>query len=345
MIRKILVAWVAIAVIGFGNDGAGANEPEIIIIGSVEGAIDFWKRLDFWGEADRPEDLMVPRALLVAINRTWKEEADSIPVPLKKELFYRDLLPLALYANELILQDRARLEAIVDGYRRTEVLGAEDREWLEGLAARYRLARADGAATVRSDSEYARLIDELLRRVDAIPPSLALGQAAYESGYGTSRFTLLGNALYGQWTYGGRGITPERQRSWKGDYKIAAFEWPLDSVRAYMRNLNTHRTYAPLRHLRSDIRRRGDTPTGMELAGTLVHYSERGETYVRTLRSIIRVNKLDIADKTRLRDEPPVLMVNVDTEEEIAQTRKELDRLRATGELAKLIESMRLDSD
>jgi uncharacterized FlgJ-related protein len=75
------------------------------------------------------------------------------------------------------------------------------------------------------------VLDNALYRVDIIPNGLALGQAAYESGYGTSRFAVEGNALFGQWTYGGTGIKPEHQRTELGDYRIAAFEWPFDSMR------------------------------------------------------------------------------------------------------------------
>lgn len=334
MFQGVITAWLVTLVgIGFSGGWAEAAEPEIVIIGSVEGGIDYWKRAGFWGEVDRAKDLDVPRVLVVAINPSWKKEAEGVTVALKKELFYRGLLPLILFANEIILGDRKRLEYLAAQLRSGKDLSDGDRTWLDNLAGRYRVKRANGADG---------LIDELLVRVDAIPPALALGQAAYESAYGTSRFTLQGYALFGQWTYSGAGIKPRQQRASKGKYKVAAFDWPVDSVHAYMANLNTHRAYSGLRRLRADLRKRGQAPSGMELAGTLLKYSETGEYYVRTLRSIIRVNGLDVADKARLRDEPAVLLINVDSEEEIAEMRREIAQLRATGELAELIESMRL---
>ena len=97
----------------------------------------------------------------------------------------------------------------------------------------------EDAQTLPADHpEMANMLDALLYRVDAIPAGLALGQAAYESGYGTSRFATEGNSLFGQWTYKGDGLKPKEQRtSTKGDHRIKAFEWPFDSVRGYFINL------------------------------------------------------------------------------------------------------------
>ena len=92
MFRSVLMAWlIVVASIGFPVDWAESKEPEIVIIGSVAQGIDYWKQLDFWGEVDRKKDLDVPRVLVVAINKTWKKEADGIAVALKKELFYRGM--------------------------------------------------------------------------------------------------------------------------------------------------------------------------------------------------------------------------------------------------------------
>ena len=98
-------------------------------------------------------------------------------------------------------------------------------------------------------------LEELLIRVDVIPVSLALGQAAYESGYATSRFAGLGNALYGQWSWGGKGMKPDQQRrSEHGDYRIRGFEAPQASVIAYTINLNTHFAYEGFRDKRAELR-------------------------------------------------------------------------------------------
>ena len=89
------------------------------------------------------------------------------------------------------------------------------------------------------------------------------GQAAYESGYGTSRFAAEGNALFGQWTYGGEGLVPEQQRSNLGDHRIAAYEWPFDSVRSYFLNLSSHPAYEDLRRLRAELKASGKPVTSM----------------------------------------------------------------------------------
>jgi len=136
--------------------------------------------------------------------------------------------------------------------------------------------------------------------VDIIPPSLALAQGAEESGWGTSRFALLGNSLFGQWDFSGNGIKPEQQRSELGNYGLAAFDTPLDAVLAYARNLNSHEAYRQMRELRAKLRTEGHNPTGYELAATLDKYSERGQAYVDGLRTIMRVNKLAATDEAWL---------------------------------------------
>jgi len=147
--------------------------------------------------------------------------------------------------------------------------------------------------------------------VDGVPVSLVLSQAAEESGWGTSRFAAEGNALFGQWAWGDKAIKPKQQRKGKGNYGIAAFDTTLDSVRAYMQNLNTHRAYGELRGKRAELREQGEPVTGRILAGTLTSYSERGAAYVETLHTIMNANRLDPADDAYLDDGPVYLMVPV----------------------------------
>ena len=143
--------------------------------------------------------------------------------------------PLALRANELILEERGRLESLASCIASSGELSEDDRPWLVDLARKYKVLGED------DETVDPKNIDELLARVDAVPVSLVLAQSAEESGWGTSRFAAEGNALFGQWTWGGKGIKQQHQRGDLGDHRIAAFEHPLDSVRAYMHNLNTHR--------------------------------------------------------------------------------------------------------
>ena len=138
---------------------------------------------------------------------------------------------------------------------------------------------------------------------------MTLSQAAEESGWGTSRFVAEGNALFGQWSWHASAIKPEKQRSGKGNYGIAAFDTTLDSVRAYMQNLNSHRAYADLRVRRADLRAQGKPVTGRILAETLTRYSERGEAYVKSLHAIMNANHLDAADDAYLGEGPVYLMI------------------------------------
>lgn len=317
-----------------------ASEYEILVLGTVEETISVYKQADFWGEVDRSKPLDVPRAIIVVINQSWREEAKQVSVDVKKELFFRGLVPLILYANELIIKDRARLESLMKIHKEGQAISVESIQWLRGLAARYGLIDPESPP---GDRKLLSLMDDLFVRVDIIPPSLALGQGAYESGYGTSRFALLGNALYGQWTYGGKGMKPKEQRKSKGDYGVASYLWPFDSVRGYMRNLNTHRVYEDLRLKRAELRQRNVKITGIVLAETLTKYSEKGQAYIDTLKSIIKKNELGIADDARLRDEQTILIVGAEDEEDKTKVQSEIEGLRASGRLAEIIQSMRLD--
>lgn len=146
--------------------------------------------------------------------------------------------------------------------------------------------------------------DQALYKFDVIPAGLVLGQAACESGYGTSRFAVKGNALFGQWTFGGESLVPEQQRKQLGNHRVASFEWPFDSIRGYFINLSSHPAYEDFRRLRAKLKTTGKPMSFIALAEGLKSYSERGQAYVDSLKSIIRVNHLNIADNAVFRDEP-----------------------------------------
>jgi Bax protein len=247
----------------------------------------------------------VPRYYVSHMPERWRKKyADDVPVKTKKRIFFRVIAPLVLRSNELILLDRKRLNALMDTSEKSDTLGSEDRAWLMDLALRYELI--DGL----SDKLSTEIMSELQRRVDIVPLSLALSQGAEESGWGTSRFADLGNAFFGEWSWD-EGIKPKKQRSGKGDYRIKAFEEPLDSIGSYINNLNTHPAYAEMRKKRAELRRQGKPVTGWILAETLTKYSERGPAYVKSLKAIMRVNHLVDKDKAVLRDMKPVELVPV----------------------------------
>jgi uncharacterized FlgJ-related protein len=321
-----------------------AHSQDVIVFASIDEAIEWLQTENFWGEERRDEQLEVPRVILTGINPRWRQEAQQLPVPHKKEIFYRSMLPLILHANSMALDRRASLLKIKEAHESGGEITTDDLEQLRSGAVLLRVVDMETAATLGpADENFAKVIDELLYKVDIVPAGLALGQAAYESGYGTSRFAVEGNALFGQWTYGGKGLVPEQQRKSLGDHRIAAFDWPFDSVRGYFINLMSHPAYEDFRRLRAEARAAGRPFESMELADGLIRYSERGQEYVDTLKGIIRVNGLDIADDAVFRDEPMRFSIGAEDEAAANALRSDIEAMRASGELAQIVERMRLE--
>lgn len=229
-------------------------------------------------------ETVVPRIFLSSLP----DDIDETPeVAERKEMFFKTVLPLVLKANEELAADRRRLWKIQYRSRLGLKVDALDQIWLDGLAQSYGVRRNDIAA--------------LLDKVDVIPPSLALAQAAEESGWGRSRFAKEGNALFGQWTFSDKhmGLDPE-ERDDGETHRVRAFENLTQSVKAYMKNLNTHRAYRGLRILRSNMRSKGSPLDGYLLVSALTRYSARGDDYVVALRSLMEANGLSAFDDARL---------------------------------------------
>lgn len=228
----------------------------------------------------------VPRLYLSAVPADMPHVNDP---ELRKSVFIRTVLPLVLRVNEEVIRDRARLIEIDGRLTRGEPVHPSDLDWVRRMADDYRVPDAS--------------IAKLLRKVDVVPPSLALAQAIEESGWGTSRFAREANALFGHWTTDPRapgiatGVPPSDPNY---NNRIRAFPTLLDAVRSYVRNLNTHRAYADFRDERWRLRGAGKDLSGHDLAGHLHHYSERGPDYIQALRVIIRANALADLDSTRL---------------------------------------------
>ena len=315
-------------------------DAEVVVFGTPGEAADWLKSENWWGEEQRGVQLTVPYALITGIAPRWQKIAQEIPVPDKKEVFYRFLLPLVLHANRMVLDRRERLASLRGQLEAGETLADVDREWLLGAGD---VLRVKLPAERAGNDALIAVVDELLYKLDVLPPGLVLGQAAYESGYGTSRFAVEGNALFGQWTYGGEGMVPGQQRASLGDHRIAKFDWPFDSVRGYYINISGHPAYEPLRRIRAELRASGEALTSLKLADGLIRYSERGQKYVDTLKGIIRVNKLDIADDAVLRDEPLRFLVSAESPAAANELREEIESLRESGELTEIIARMNLD--
>ncbi len=240
-------------------------------------------------EEDMQKVDAVPRTFLARLPETLTEIEDAKK---RKQQFVSTMLPIILRANELIIADRGRLLQIRQRIIEEGAAGKRQRAWLEGIARSHRVKLSSPATPEQ--------IDALLFRVDVIPPSLALAQAAMESGWGTSYFAQEGNALFGEWTWNQEeGILPRGREDGK-THKIKSFEYLLDSVRSYMTNLNRHRSYRDLRDRRAELRDHNLVVTGPALAPSLVDYSERGADYVGDILSIIDFNDLDGLDSAQL---------------------------------------------
>ena len=317
---------------------------EVIVLSSHDDVIAWLEAENWWGEEKRGEHLEVPHAMITGISPRWREGAQRMPVHDKKEIFYRFMLPLIVHANDMVMVRRERLQEVKATLASGNTVAADEMQRIREGAILLRVLKEEDAAKLTAGSEnLPAVVDELLYKLDIIPNGLALGQAAYESGYGTSRFAVDGNALFGQWTYGGKGLVPEQQRKNLGDHRIAAFDWPFDSVRGYFINLMSHPAYEDFRKLRAKLRAEGKPLTSLALADGLIRYSERGQEYVDTLKGIIRVNKLDIADGASFRNEPVRFIVGAEDEARAVELRHEIEALRESGELERIIARMRLE--
>jgi len=261
--------------------------------------LSLWREQDYRIEDVRSGSLAVPRVLLAAMPR---DMADDLDPDARKDLFLKTMLPLVLLANEEIARDRARLQRLHALRQAGYALAAADQAWLAGLATRYGVGDTGAAGTKL-----------LLQRVDIVPPSLTLAQAAEESGWGTSRFAQQGNALFGQLTWSSQhdGIVP-RDRKPGERHRFRSFQDLLGSVQAYMHNLNTHRAYMEFRRQRAALRRAGKPVSGYLLAGHIEQYSERGSDYIAAVRGLIRSNRLGDFDSAVLHEDDQQILLRVD---------------------------------
>jgi len=257
------------------------DKTSIRLINTVEQLRDRFSAASFELRAVRNGKQSVPRLF-----------ADTLPADLKlvsevselKQTFFRTLLPLILKVNEEILADRVKLELLQSTLLAGQEINDVQSKWLYNLSKSYDVTPGN--------------ITELLHRVDAVSPALALAQAAQESGWGRSRFAIKGNALFGQRTWDkGFGMVPKRR---SGKYEVKSFPSLIDSVRSYARNLNIHSAYRDFRLLRADMRVKNLVLNPYHLVGTLQAYSEHRDVYVQTIRKILRADRLEELETTQL---------------------------------------------
>ena len=199
----------------------------------------------------------------------------------KRELFIKIVLPLILNENDKITEDRKKLFKILG--KNFNTVG--ERVWLKRRFREYKIEDQDSG--------------KLKMRMDIIPVSIALAQAANESGWGTSRFALEGNALFGQWTWSKKGISPKNKDP-DQSHKVLQFQILKASVRAYKNNLNTHNAYKEFRETRAKLRQENKRIIGLDLTKYLKNYASIGEKYVAIIEDIIENNSLIDFDKANL---------------------------------------------
>ena len=245
----------------------------------TETVIQLFKDVDYDLSTVRNEKLVKP----IYFTQFPRDLDNLRSVQLKKETFIKIVLPLIVAENEKILDDREKLKTLVEKKFTTD----SEKQWLRQKLLEYKVKKSD--------------LKELMFRMDMIPVSIALAQAAKESGWGTSRFALEGNAIFGQWTWDGQGIAPLKRDGDK-NHKILKFPILRASVKAYKNNLNTHKSYLKFREKRSQLRNKNKSITGLALTNTLKNYAQTGSEYTKILNQIITQNKLS--------DFEPVKLVN-----------------------------------
>ena len=198
----------------------------------------------------------------------------------RKDTFIKIILPLIIDENNKILENRKKLFKILS--KPANTMG--EKRWLKRRFEDYQVKNED--------------ITELKLRMDIIPVSLAISQAAKESGWGTSRFALQGNAMFGQWTYGKDGIKPKD--SVGTGHKVLKFPMLRSSIMAYQKNLNTHKAYGEFREERANLREKNKKLSGLDLVNYLESYAATGKDYVKILTSIINQNSLTDFDNSNL---------------------------------------------
>ncbi len=254
-----------------------ASTPDNTISLNAETTLNLFEDLNYDLKAVRAGQKVKP-IYLTKLPKDLKTLGDT---KTKRELFIKIVLPLILYENEKIIDDRKRLFKILG----KNFNSPGEKVWLNRRFKEYKIEDKDLA--------------ELKMRMDIIPVSIAVAQAANESGWGTSRFALEGNALFGQWTWSKKGISPKNKDP-DQSHKILQFQILKASVRAYKNNLNTHNAYKEFREVRAKLRQSGTTITGLALIKYLKRYASIGEKYTEIIEGIMVQNSLTDFDKANL---------------------------------------------
>ena len=225
----------------------------------------------------RKKKLVKPVTLTVLPHEIKKIEN----VKKRKNLFIQIILPLVIKENQNIRLERKKLFSILNKNKNTKA----EKNWIAKKLKQYGVVKND--------------LSTLKVRMDEVPISLVIAQAAKETGWGTSRFAQEGNALFGQWTWSGEGIKPAAADN-NTTHKVMKFNVLQASIKAYQRNLNTHSSYKQFRSVRAELRDEGKKLDSLVLSKYLDKYAETGKEYVKILQQIIRQNQLKDFDDAKL---------------------------------------------
>jgi Bax protein len=254
------------------------NKSEINLVRYTTSEIDYvFKENNYNLKEARKTKLVKPVDIFLLPN----DIKDIGSTKKRKEMFIKIILPQLLKENNKIRIDRKRLFVILNKNSNTDI----EKKWLEKKYKQYGVKQND--------------LTTLKIRMDEIPVSLAIAQAAKETGWGTSRFAQKGNALFGQWTWSGEGLKPKNAEKGK-DHKVMKFHSIQLSIRAYLRNLNTHSSYTKFRKARSELRDQEKPLDSLILSKHLDKYAETGNQYIEVLQKIIQQNSLKDFDEARV---------------------------------------------
>ncbi|MGO3738049.1 MAG: glucosaminidase domain-containing protein [Marinomonas foliarum] len=227
------------------------------------------------------------------ISKETPDFAAITDVKERKQAFFEFLTPFVNEKNTLILKDRERLTSLLNSNKK---LSTKNKKWISTLREDHKMSKLDNYS--KDD------LKALLKRLDIIPVSLVLAQAANESAWGTSRFATKGNNFFGQWCFRkGCGLVPE-SRDEDADHEVRKFNDARESVFAYIDNLNTNAAYKALRSSRKELRQDKEIITGLALVHGLELYSQRGLAYVEEIEGLINYNKLWRFNRVQPNQEP-----------------------------------------
>jgi len=226
-------------------------------------------------------------AIPVEVKTGTAEKSGSI-LSGKKQEFITTMLPHIDKENRRLIALRQSVSAMLNKIERDTALSTSEQQQISKLATRYRI-KGDPLVDISAR-------EEMLRKIDIIPSSLALAQAANESAWGESRFAQEANNLFGIWTYDqDKGLKPQRREEGK-THLVRIFDDFSESVRYYMYTLNSHPAYHELRVIRQQLRASEQVIEGRKLAAGLEKYSAKGQAYIDLIQSLIRQNEWVLLD-------------------------------------------------